>query len=85
MPGDFVKLRVFSAREFQKMVEDNDWLSNVLLTDKALFNFDGLSIPTAVEFVQSKIPELSCNFLYMAGKYAVVSIKRICNYRDLFL
>ena len=41
MPSDFVKQRSFAVWVFQKMEEDDNWLSNVLWTDKAHFTLRG--------------------------------------------
>ncbi|GFX54001.1 DUF4817 domain-containing protein [Trichonephila clavipes] len=37
LPGDSVNRRAFAVWAFQKMAEDDDWLSNLLWTDKAHF------------------------------------------------
>lgn len=41
LPGDFVKRRAFAEWAFQKMAEDDDWLSKVLWTDEAHFTLRG--------------------------------------------
>ncbi|GFU87480.1 DUF4817 domain-containing protein [Trichonephila clavipes] len=37
LPGDSVNRRAFAVWAFQKMAEDDDWLSNLLWTDEAHF------------------------------------------------
>ena len=41
LPGDFVKWRAFAVWAFQKLAEDDDWLSNVLWTDEVHFILRG--------------------------------------------
>ncbi|KFM59537.1 hypothetical protein X975_19579, partial [Stegodyphus mimosarum] len=41
LPGDLVKRMAFAVWAFQKMAEDDDWLSNVLWTDEAHFTLRG--------------------------------------------
>ncbi|GFW28369.1 uncharacterized protein TNCV_4640341 [Trichonephila clavipes] len=41
LPGDSVNRRAFAVWAFQKMVEDDDWLSNLLWTDEAHFTLRG--------------------------------------------
>ncbi|GFU28646.1 RNA-directed DNA polymerase from mobile element jockey [Trichonephila clavipes] len=41
LPGDSVNRRAFAAWAFQKMADDNDWLSNLLGTDEAHFTLRG--------------------------------------------
>ncbi|GFU82361.1 DUF4817 domain-containing protein [Trichonephila clavipes] len=40
-PGDSVNRRAFAVWAFQKMAEDDDWLSNLLWTDEAHFTLQG--------------------------------------------
>ncbi|GFT57444.1 uncharacterized protein TNCV_4515411 [Trichonephila clavipes] len=41
LPGDSVNRRAFAVWAFQKMAEDDDWLSNLLWTDEAHFTLRG--------------------------------------------
>ncbi|GFV83887.1 uncharacterized protein TNCV_387951 [Trichonephila clavipes] len=41
LPGDSVNWRAFAVWAFQKMAEDDDWLSNLLWTDEAHFTLRG--------------------------------------------
>ncbi|GFV40694.1 DUF4817 domain-containing protein [Trichonephila clavipes] len=41
LPGDSVNRRAFAVLAFQKMAEDDDWLSNLLWTDEAHFALRG--------------------------------------------
>ncbi|GFU58641.1 RNA-directed DNA polymerase from mobile element jockey [Trichonephila clavipes] len=41
LPGDSVNRRAFAVWAFQKMAEDDDWLSMLLWTDEAHFTFRG--------------------------------------------
>ena len=50
----------FRAFAFQKITEDDDWLSNVLWTNEAHFTLWGSATPINAEFQILKIPELSC-------------------------
>ncbi|GFW89292.1 uncharacterized protein TNCV_4934601 [Trichonephila clavipes] len=41
LPGDSVNRRAFAVWAFEKMAEDDDWLSNLLWTDEAHFTLRG--------------------------------------------
>ena len=41
LPGDFVKRRAFAVWAFQKLTEDDDWLSKELWTNEAYFTLRG--------------------------------------------
>lgn len=44
LPADFLKRRSFAVWAFQKIVEDDDWLYNVLWADESLFTLQGHSL-----------------------------------------
>ncbi|GFV30305.1 RNA-directed DNA polymerase from mobile element jockey [Trichonephila clavipes] len=60
LPGDSVNRRAFAVWAFQKMAEDDDWLSNFCCgPTKLISRSEGLSTPTTAEFGLLKILELS--------------------------